>query len=85
VRSGARSFSGSPAARSFSGSHPRVQGYVNRGGQRHARHFRGGGVYGYAPFVGGYAYGGTCAYYYERAVSSGGSYWWDRYYDCVGH
>ena len=61
VRSGARSFSGSPAARSYSGSRPR--GYVNRGGDgRHARHFRGGRVYGYAPFVyGGYAYGGGLA------------------------
>ena len=78
-----RSFNSSPGVRSFSRSRP--QGYVNRGnGGRHARHFRGGRVYGYAPFVGGYAYGGTCAYYYRRAVATGSSYWWQRYYDCVG-
>jgi len=41
-------------------------------------------VLGYAPFVGGYAYGGGCAYFYRRAVATGSSYWWSRYYDCVG-
>ena len=48
-------------------------------GRRHGRR-----VLGYAPFVGGYAYGGGCAYYYQRALATGSSYWWDRYYDCVG-
>jgi hypothetical protein len=89
ARSGARSFGGSPGAGSYSGSGARVHGYVNRsrGGDRHVRHFRGGRVYGYAPFGtydGGYAYSGGCSYYYRRAVATGSSYWWDRYYDCVG-
>jgi hypothetical protein len=79
---GGRNFSAAPSARSFSG--PRARGYVYSGrGNRHARHFRGGRVYGYAPLVGGYADGGGCAYYYRRAVATGSSYWWDRYYDCV--
>jgi len=84
IRSGGgRSFSAAPSGRSYSG--PRSRGYVYSGrGNRHVRHFRGGRVYGYAPFVGGYAYGGSCAYYYRRAVATGSSYWWDRYYDCVG-
>jgi hypothetical protein len=78
---GARSFSGSASARSA----PRAQGFVNRGGSgRHVGHARGGRVLGYAPFVGGYAYGGGCAYYYQRATATGSSYWWQRYYDCAG-
>ena len=72
----------------FSGSGPRVYGYVNRGdGGRHVRHFRGGRAFGYAPYGyydGNYAYGGGCSYYYQRAVETGSSYWWDRYQDCIG-
>src|SRR5262245_14285920 len=69
---GGRNFSAAPSGRSFSG--PRARGYVYSGrGNRHVRHFRGGRVYGYAPFVGGYAYGGSCAYYYRRAVATGSS------------
>jgi hypothetical protein len=84
MRFGALSFNGAVGVRSFSGA--RSQGYVNGGGGggRQARHFRGGRVLGYAPLVGGYAYGGGCAYYYQRAVATGSSYWWDRYYDCAG-
>jgi hypothetical protein len=40
-------------------------------------------VYG-APYYESYAYG-SCAYYYERAITTGSAYWWDRYYDCTGY
>jgi hypothetical protein len=52
------------------------------------RHFRRGGAFGYVPYGyddGPYGYyDGGCRYYYRRAVATGSSYWWNRYYDCVG-
>jgi len=79
IRSGSRALGG---ARAFAGSGSRS--YVNRGGgARHVRHVRGRPAYGYAPFVGGYAYGGSCDYYYRRALATGSSYWWSRYHDCI--
>jgi hypothetical protein len=71
--------------RSFSGKASRSRAFVTgSGGVRHAGRRHGGRVLGYAPYVGGYAYGGGCAYYYQRAVATGSSYWWQRYYDCTG-
>ena len=62
----------------------RAHQYGGDGG--HVRHFRRGRAFGYAPYGyydDTYAYGG-CRYYYRRAVATGSSYWWNRYYDCVG-
>jgi hypothetical protein len=68
-------------------SGPGVNHYAARGrdGHRH-RHRRGYAYYG-APLYGAYAYGayGSCSHYYDRAVTTGSDYWWNRYYDCVGY
>jgi hypothetical protein len=57
----------------------------DRDGRRHVRRFRGDRFFLYgAPLYGAYAYG-PCAYYYERAISTGSEYWWDRYYACTGN
>lgn len=61
----------------------RVYGY-RHSGHGHHRH-RGRVVVG-LPYVYGYSdYSdyGSCGYYYRRAVNTGSSYWWDRYYDCI--
>jgi hypothetical protein len=51
---------------------------------RHHRHFRGRGfAYGY-PYVDGYyGYADSCYWLRRRALSTGSSYWWNRYYDCT--
>jgi hypothetical protein len=80
IRSGGRAFSGSGPRASVNGGH------ISGGDGRHVRHFRRGRAFGYAPYGyydDTYAYGG-CGYYYRRAVATGSSYWWNRYYDCVG-
>jgi hypothetical protein len=94
--SGGRSFSGhtgSRSGRSFSTSRSlsghgsrhsgaRSYGYrhAGRGHHRHHGHFVGVPfVYGYSDY---YDYG-SCGYYYRRAIATGSSYWWDRYYDCI--
>ena len=55
----------------------------HRHGRRHLRHERGGVfIYGY-PYYDSYAYSDTCAWLHRRALATGSSYWWNRYYDCV--
>ena len=78
-----------PGGRAFTGSAPRgsvSRGRISDGDGRHVRHFRHGRAFGYLPYGyydDTYAYGG-CRYYYRRAVATGSSYWWNRYYDCIG-
>ena len=52
----------------------------------HMGGFVGGGFpyddYGYYDY--GY-YGGDCSIAYRNARASGSSYWWNRYYACVGY
>jgi hypothetical protein len=80
IRSGGRAFSGSAPRASVS------RGHISSGDGRQVRHFRRGRAFGYGPYGyydDTYAYGG-CRYYYRRAVATGSSYWWNRYYDCIG-
>lgn len=54
--------------------------------RHHRRHFRGYPYFYAAPFVAGaYYYGsyGNCDWLYDRAVTTGSSYWWSRYNECV--
>jgi hypothetical protein len=59
-----------------------VYGYRPGGHHRGHRHVR---RYGFAPFYGYYDddYSYSCAYYRRRALATGSSYWWRRYYDCI--
>ena len=70
----------SPSSRS-----PRVYGYISRGG--HHRHHHGhrgrGGVFVYGYPYDYYAYSDSCARLHRRALATGSSYWWNRYYDCI--
>jgi hypothetical protein len=61
----------------------RVYAYKSHPG-RHRHHFRGRTfVYGY-PYVDGYYdYSDGCYWLRRRALATGSSYWWDRYYDCI--
>lgn len=70
---------GSPA---FGSS--RVYAHRSHSGRHHRHHFRGRTfVYGY-PYVDGYyAYSDGCYWLRHRALATGSSYWWDRYYDCI--
>ena len=85
--SGGRAYSGSRqfsrTFRSPSVGSRRV--YADRGHhRRQGRHFRGGRlVYG-VPFAYGYnAYSDSCYWLRQRALETGSSYWWNRYYDCL--
>jgi hypothetical protein len=85
--SGPKSFGGgtrsySHTYRSPSGS-SRVYAYRSHDGRRHGhhRHFRG--FVGY-PYVDGYyGYSDGCYWLRRRALATGSSYWWNRYYDCT--
>lgn len=86
-RAGPRFDGGGPRARSFPRDGSRGYSYAprfdDRDVRRHRR-FRGDRfIFGAVPFYGAYEYG-PCAYYYERAVTTGSGYWWDRYYACTG-
>jgi hypothetical protein len=85
---GPRFDGGGPGARSFSRNGSRGYSYAprfdDRDGGRHGRRFRGDRfIHGAVPSYGAYEYG-PCSYYYERAVTTGSGYWWDRYYACAG-
>ena len=93
---GPRNFSGNPgwsgrnwAGRNWSGNKWAGRGW--KGGHwKHAgkwrRHHRNRFFYA-APFVAGaYYYGssyGDCDWLYDRAVTTGSSYWWSRYNECI--
>jgi hypothetical protein len=89
---GSRSYSGSSysSGRSYSRTFrgpslgSRTYAYNSYGNHRHHRHFRGRSfAYGY-PYVDGYyAYSDGCYWLRRRALSTGSSYWWNRYYDCT--
>jgi hypothetical protein len=55
-------------------------------GKRYAYRGRYRGRYWYGPniYVGGYGYGG-CGWLRRQALATGSSYWWNRYYACVGY
>ena len=82
---GGRSFSRTFRSRLIGSS--QVYGYRSIG-NRHHRHFRGGGVvYGY-PYYDGYygysdGYSSSCYWLRSRALATGSPYWWDRYYACI--
>jgi hypothetical protein len=60
----------------------RDHGYYNR-----YRHYGYGRYrrYGYGlPYI-SYGYGGGCNWLYRNAIATGSSYWWNRYYQCVGY
>ncbi|MGZ5889280.1 MAG: hypothetical protein ACXWJS_01620 [Hyphomicrobium sp.] len=71
-----------------------VPGYRGPGrnwayGSGNFRRHRGYG-YGYGYGYGGfypYYYGGYggCGWLYAQAAANGSSYWWQRYYECVGY
>ncbi len=83
-RSFLRSYRG-PSARSraFAGAGPRVYGRSDHG-RRHARRHHRRFVYG-IPLAayGYYEYADNCYYLRRRALETGSSYWWHRYYDCI--
>ena len=76
----------------------RRQAYGYKGGGRdhgyhdgHKKHYgsygnyRRYGYYGYGlPYI-SYGYGSGCGWLYRNAVNSGNSYWWNRYYECIGY
>jgi len=64
----------------------RTYAYRSHPGRHHHRHFRGRTfVYGYGyPYVyGDYGYSDSCYWLRRRALATGSSYWWNRYYDCI--
>ena len=30
-------------------------------------------------------HGGGCGWLYRNAINTGSSYWWNRYYECIGY
>lgn len=69
-------------------THRAESGHSRSGHARsgHTAHRRSGRrSYGYrsGPSVGVVIGGTSCAYYHRRALATGSSYWWNRYYDCV--
>jgi hypothetical protein len=86
-----RGFGGHGFSRGFSGGPrfhggPKVYGgpRFHHGRRHHHRRFRG--IYLGAPYVfydDYYSYGG-CSWLRQRALRTGSSYWWNRYYACIG-
>ena len=46
----------------------------------HHKHRR---VFAFAPYYADYGYSDECYWLKSRAIYSGSSYWWNRYYDCI--
>lgn len=60
--------------------------YAYRGRYYRGRYYDNYWWYGPGIYVGAYAYGyGGCAWLRQQAIITGSSYWWDRYYDCIGY
>jgi hypothetical protein len=81
---GSRQFSRTFRSPSFGSS--RVYGYRSGKHHRHHghRHFRGRNfVYGYPVYESYYGYSDSCYWLRRRALATGSSYWWNRYYDCI--
>ena len=49
----------------------------------HYGKYRHYGWYG-LPYI-SYGYGGGCGWLYRNAINTGSSYWWNRYYECIGY
>ena len=68
------------------GTSGKVYGYANRPHfgkhfqHHHHRHHR---VFALAPYYADYGYSDGCYWLKSRAIYSGSSYWWNRYYDCI--
>ena len=43
------------------------------------------GKYRHYGWYGSYGYGGGCGWLYRNAINTGSSYWWNRYYECIGY
>ncbi|KAB2918383.1 MAG: hypothetical protein F9K29_08585 [Hyphomicrobiaceae bacterium] len=85
-RSYSRSYRAGPSVRSyaFAGPGPRVYSRKHHYGHRHAHRHRGRLIYGVPLAVYGYyEYADSCYYLRRRALETGSSYWWNRYYDCI--
>lgn len=79
---GGKSFSGGGKSFSYGGS-SKVYGYKSHGHHRH-HHHRHSRVFLYgAPYVDSYGYTDSCYWLRRRALATGSSYWWNRYYDCI--
>jgi hypothetical protein len=62
--------------------------YGGGGGKYYAhkgRHNRRGHYGWYGLPYGSYGYGGGCGRLYRNAIATGSSYWWNRYYECIGY
>jgi hypothetical protein len=88
--SGRRSSSGgthqfSRTYRSPSVGSSKVYAYRSDPGHHHRHHFRGRGFVAGYPYVDDdySAYSDSCEWLHRRALASGSSYWWNRYYDCI--
>jgi hypothetical protein len=87
--SGSRSYGGSQqfsrTYRSPSFNSSRTYAYRSDGRRHsHHRHFRGRSfAYGYPYYGDYYGYSDSCYWLRRRALATGSSYWWNRYYDCT--
>jgi hypothetical protein len=65
--------------------------YMAHPGYGHIHHFhhrRGVFIAGYPYYYDydyDYGYYGGCGWLYQRAVSTGSAYWWERYRECAGY
>ena len=73
------------------GKHYAYKGRDHDYGDHHKRYgsygkYRRYGSYGWygLPYI-SYGYGGGCDWLYRNALATGSSYWWNRYYECIGY
>ena len=73
------------------GKHYAYKGHDHGYGDHH-KHYGSYGKYrryGYSGWYGlpciSYGYGSGCGWLYRNAVNTGSSYWWNRYYECIGY
>jgi hypothetical protein len=73
------------------GKHYAYKGHDHGYGDHHKNYgsygkYRRYGHYGWygVPYI-SYGYGGGCGWLYRNAINTGSSYWWNRYYECIGY
>jgi hypothetical protein len=65
------------------GASGKAYGHANRQHfGRHVHHHKHRRVFAFAPYYADYGYSDGCYWLKSRAIYSGSSYWWNRYYDC---
>jgi hypothetical protein len=62
---------------------PRFSAYAGRHHHHHRHHGRGFAFYGLPNVYAYNDYGYGCGYLRRRAISTGSSYWWSRYEECL--